>query len=349
VLLVLFAYRRFFVKPVVAWSILNLSLLFLGLSLTDPDFAKLVGKADNVPIVGMLFLLGFFTWLGAYRAVQNDARLERGEPTLEEEESEKILVWPDLVYIELICMILVTVLLIVWSIVLKAPLEGPANAMQTPNPSKAPWYFLGLQEMLLYFDPWLAGVAVPVLILFGLAAIPYLDFNRHGNGYYTIGQRPFAYIVYLMGFLGLWITLIVIGTFIRGPNWTAFGLFETWDLHKIANLENTDLSEYFWICALGTRRPAAPDGAGALARFGYVVLRELPGLVLLAILFPGIPTALALGTRRFRRLYTRMGFFKYGLMMFLLAVMLLLPAKMMLRWTFNLRYIVTFPEYMLNL
>jgi hypothetical protein len=341
--------RRFFVKPAVAWSLLNLSLLFLGMSLTDPDFARIVGKPDNVPIVGMLFLLGFFTWLGTYRAVMNDQRLEQGRPTVEEEESEKVLVWPDLVYIELICMVALTALLIVWSIALKAPLEGPANAMQTPNPSKAPWYFLGLQEMLLYFDPWMAGVVLPGLAILGLAAIPYLDFNKSGNGYYTINQRKFAYVVHQFGFLGLWVTLIVIGTFIRGPNWTNFGLFETWDTHKIANLENTSLSEYFWVWMLNTSRPAAPDGAGFLSRFGYILLRELPGILLLAVCFIGVPSALAARTRFFHGLYAKMGPLKYVLMMFLLILMVLLPLKMIAKWTIHLSYIVAIPEYMLNL
>ena len=73
----------------------------------------------------------------------------------------RVWVWPDLVYTELISLILCSVVLIVWSIFLKAPLEQPANRAVTPNPSKAPWYFLGLQEMLVYFDPWLAGVVLP--------------------------------------------------------------------------------------------------------------------------------------------------------------------------------------------
>ena len=75
--------------------------------------------------------------------------------------------------------------MIVWSILLKAPLEEPANPTDSPNPSKAPWYFLGLQEMLVYFDPWLAGVVLPSLIIVGLMAIPYIDTNPKGNGYFT--------------------------------------------------------------------------------------------------------------------------------------------------------------------
>ena len=147
----------------------------------------------------------------------NDDRMDRGEPPLEKLDDEKVLVWPDLVYTELICMIALTAFLIFWGIALLAPLEEPASSVKTPNPSKAPWYFLGLQEMLVYFDPWMAGVVLPSMIVVGLMAIPYLDFNKQGNGYYTIKQRKFAYIIFQFGFLEMWITLIVLGTLLRGP------------------------------------------------------------------------------------------------------------------------------------
>jgi hypothetical protein len=345
----LYAGRRFFVRPLVAWIVLNLAFLFLGLSLTDPDFVRIAAKPDNVPIVGMLFLLGFFTWVATYRAVENDRRIERGEPTVEESESEKVLVWPDLVYIELICMVALTAALIVWAILLRAPLEEPANAMQTPNPSKAPWYFLGLQEMLLYFDPWMAGVVLPALIIFGLCAIPYLDVNKLGNGYYTIRQRRFAYLVHQFGFVGLWITLLVIGTFIRGPNWTNFGLYETWDTHKIVRLGNTDLSKYFWVWMLGLRQPVAPPDAGFATRSACILLRELPGIALLFVCFFAVPAGLARSTRFFRDLYAKMGFVRYAVMMFLLVLMLMLPVKMVAKWVFNLSYFVALPEFQLNL
>ena len=230
----------------------------MGMSMVDPEFAAIVTKPDNVPIVAMVFLLGFFTWLATYRAVQNDDRTARGEPPLEAEDSEKVLVWPDLVYTEMICMVVLTAVLILWAIALRAPLEEPASSVKTPNPSKAPWYFLGLQEMLVYFDPWMAGVVLPSLVVVGLMAIPFLDFNKAGNGYYTIRERKFAYLVFQFGFLELWVTLIVLGTFLRGPNWNFFGPYEFWDAHKVEALNNVDLSQYFWIKRL---EPADAQGA----------------------------------------------------------------------------------------
>ncbi len=76
--------------------------------------------------------------------------------------------------------------------------------------------------MLVYYDPWMAGVVLPSVVLLGLMAIPYLDFNRKGSGYYTISERKFAYIVFQFGFLELWVILIILGTFLRGPNWNFF-------------------------------------------------------------------------------------------------------------------------------
>ena len=199
--------RRWLVRPGVAFSILNGTVLLFGLSLVDPDFAAVATKPDNVAIVGMVFLLGFFTWLGTAQAVENDRRLAAGNTPEEKEYAEKVLVWPDLVYIELIAMVILSVILIVWSVALRAPLEEPANPVVTPNPSKAPWYFLGLQEMLVFFDASIAGVILPALIILGLMAIPYLDTNKEGSGYYTINQRKFAYLTFQFGFLVLWFVL----------------------------------------------------------------------------------------------------------------------------------------------
>ncbi len=348
-LLALFVGRRFFVRPVFAWSLLNASLLFMGLSLTDPDFKAIVAKPDNVPIVGMIFLLGFFTWVATIRAVRNDERLARGQGPLEAEDSEKVLVWPDLVYIELICMVALSAFLLIWAIALPAPLELPASSDITPNPSKAPWYFVGLQEMLVYYDPWMAGVVLPSLVLFGLMAIPYLDVNEKGSGYYTINERKFAYLVFQFGFLVLWVTLILIGTFLRGPNWSFYGFYETWDPHKVVPLSNIDLSEYFWIGMFGVARPETPENAGVVTKLYFILWREFPGIVLMLLYFLVLPPALVFCSRGFRSMFQKMGFMRYMVMTNLLLLMALLPIKMVCRWAFNLKYFVAIPEYFLNL
>jgi hypothetical protein len=347
-LLILFWFRKIVVQPWVAWALLNLSLLLMGMSLTNQSFAAIVMKPDNVPIVGMVFLLGFFTWLAAWQAVQNDDRARQGLPPLEKLDEEKVLVWPDLVYTELICMVALTAFLIVWAIALKAPLEEPASAVKTPNPSKAPWYFLGLQEMLVYYDPWMAGVVLPSMVIFGLMAIPFIDFNKAGNGYYTIDQRKFAYLTFQFGFLVLWVTLIVMGTFLRGPNWNFFGPYEVWDAHKVEALNNKDLSEFFWIDAMRRSRPKPPEGASETLKAGYALLREAPGFLLVIGYFTMVPPMLVVMSRFFQTLFIRMGFIRYMVMTNLLLTMLLLPIKMVGRWTVNLKYFISLPEYMLN-
>jgi hypothetical protein len=340
--------RKFFVKPTVAWAGLNLSLLLMGLSMTDMDFASIVMKPDNVPIVAMIYLLGYFTWLSGYKAVQNDERTARGEVPLEKLDDEKVLVWPDLVYIELICMVALTALLFVWAILLQAPLEEPASSVKTPNPSKAPWYFLGLQEMLVYYDPWMAGVVLPGVVVGGLMAIPFIDFNKRGNGYYTINERKFAYCTFQFGFLVLWVTLIVMGTFLRGPNWNFFGFYETWDAHKVEALNNVDLSQYFWVDLLQMGRPKAADSASMIVKIGYIALRESVGIALLLFYFGGGPPAMVIYSKFFREMFLRMGFVRYMVLSNLILLMALLPIKMLARWTVDLKYFVSIPEYFLN-
>src|SRR5437763_858641 len=89
------------------------------------------------------------------------------------QRDEELLVWPDLVFVEFISALVFTVVFTVLSVVVNAPLLDRANASITPNPSKAPWYFLNLQELLLHMDPALAGVIVPTIALIAMGAIPY--------------------------------------------------------------------------------------------------------------------------------------------------------------------------------
>jgi hypothetical protein len=333
---ILIIFRKFFVNPQVAWGVLNLSFLLGGWAMTDPNFRSIILKEDNVPITLLIYSVGFFTWLGLYRAVQNDERMARGEPVLEKLDDEKVLVWPDLVYTELICMIIATAVLVVWAILLKAPLEQPATSAKAPNPSKAPWYFLGLQEMLVYFDPWMAGVVLPTFIIIGLVALPYIDFNREGNGYFTFNQRPFAITTFMFGFLVLWVVLIILGTFLRGPNWNFFGPFSYWDPHKVDPLNNINVSEIFWRKMLGQPVEGMP-----------ILQREAPGLILVLFYLLALPPLLAVTV--FRQFFVKMGFLRYMTLIVLLQFMMSLPIKMVLRWMFNLKYIVAIPEYFFNI
>ena len=215
---------------------------------------------DNVPIVLLLFVVPFYTWYGLRQAFANDrliAQLE-ADPALAKTHHRKtqpwkpgwvqeVHVWPYLLRIEFLAAIIVTIILMVWSITLNAPLEEPANPTLTMNPAKAPWYFLGLQEMLVYFDPWMAGVVFPSLIIIGLMVIPYIDANPLGNGYYTYKQRKFSILTFIFGFIVLWVSMIVIGTMIRGPGWMWFWPGVTWDHNRLIFEVNRDLPDIFGI------------------------------------------------------------------------------------------------------
>src|SRR5579885_2455229 len=136
---------------------------------------------------------------------------------------DKIHTWPHLVRSEFLVACAVIVLLTVWALLVDAPLEEPANPTRTPNPSKAPWYFLGLQEMLVFFDPWHAGVVLPSFIILGLMVIPYIDINPKGNGYYCWKDRRWEILTFFLGFHILWVSLIIIGTSCAGRAGTGSG------------------------------------------------------------------------------------------------------------------------------
>jgi len=307
---------------------------FFGLSMFDGNFYLIAAKPDNVPIAAMIFLLGFFTWVALRKAYLNDHQmLAGGIPWEKTESDEKLFTWPDLVYTEMLCMIVLTIVMIVWSVALRAPLEEPANPTSSPNPAKAPWYFLGLQEMLVYFDPWLAGVVLPTLIIVGLMAVPYIDTNPRGNGYYSFRERKWELGIFLYGFLVLWSFLIITGTFLRGPNWNFFGPYEYWDPNKLVPLVNVDLSELIWVKALGMPLPK------------LWVIREMFGIIFV-FAYLGLPPLLAIGP--FRRFYQKMGPPRYYVGTFLFLFMMSLPIKMVLRWLFNLKYIVHIQEIFFN-
>tara|TARA_Y100001970_G_scaffold229419_1_gene284570 strand:- start:106 stop:1224 length:1119 start_codon:yes stop_codon:yes gene_type:complete len=319
-----------------AYIILTLITIFMVMGYTDPNFSKILLKPDNFPIVLMIYSMFFYIWWGMKQAYINDERLGRGEkPNEYHDPEDKVLVWPDLVYIEFIALLLFMVFLIVWSLLSGAPLEEPANPAATPNPSKAPWYFLGLQEMLVYYDPWIAGIIFPMFIIVGMMAIPYMDINKKGDGYYSFKERRVGMFIFMYGWLVLWVYLIIIGTFFRGPNWNFFGPFEWWDPHKVEALTNINLSEYIWVKALNQGLPS------------NIILRESIGIVSVIGYFTILPFILS--RTLLKPMFEAYGPVRFGTLMFFGLSMLGLPIKMYLRWIFNLKYIVAIPEWFFNI
>src|SRR5262245_57546476 len=111
----------------VGYGTLGILGFFFVFGTFDPNFRLIVTKPDNVPIVGLIFMLVFFIWYSLREAVLNDRRITAGVGPIEKEESDRVWVWPDLVYTELISLILCSVILIVWSIFTVAALEQPAT------------------------------------------------------------------------------------------------------------------------------------------------------------------------------------------------------------------------------
>ncbi len=124
---------------------------------------------------------------------------------------DKVHVWPHLLAIEFAATLSLMAFVTIFSALVKAPLLGLADVNQTPNPSKAPWYFLGLQELLKMFQPMVAGVTIPGVALALLAITPYVDKNPS----HKPGDRKFAIVMMTM-FLMMWAALVIIGSFFRG-------------------------------------------------------------------------------------------------------------------------------------
>jgi hypothetical protein len=139
-----------------------------------------------------------------------------GVQRVEREQGDRINVFPHLLMEEFISLLVVSGFLVVFSTFVNAPLRELANPNLTPNPSKAPWYFLGLQELLRYFHPMIAGVIFPTLILVGLMAVPYVDRNPSTKP----GDRKLAITLFTMLFM-FGATLTIAGSFFRGTgyNW----------------------------------------------------------------------------------------------------------------------------------
>ena len=302
---------------------------------------EIITLPDNVPIVLLILVIPFYAWYGLRQAFANDRLIDSLEtdPEMAKTHHRKtqpwkpgwareIQVWPYLLRMEFLVAIIVTFILMVWSITLDAPLEEPANPSLTMNPAKAPWYFLGLQEMLVYFDPWMAGVVLPTLILVGLMVIPYMDSNPLGNGYYTYKQRKFAIWAFCFGFIVLWLSMVVIGTFIRGPGWIWFWPGQTWDHNKLIFEANRDLPDIFGITSMLGK---SLFGAAVVGLFALVT---------------------ALGVHKLftwnafnRKIYNRMSLIQYLLLQFFLVTMMLLPAKMVARLVFRIKYVWVTPWF----
>jgi hypothetical protein len=284
-------------------------------------------------------------------------------------------VFPYLVFMEFLAALLISIGLMVWALAVNAPLLPEANPGKTENPAKAPWYFVGLQELLVYFDPWIAGVLLPGLIIVGLIAIPYIDTNPKGIGTYAWKERPFANALFMLGVV-MWFVLIFIGAECRGPNYAWYWPWESWFSLKAA--------------PAATWSVFGPKGVGALPMLlGIPVLgalfagsmllpkliqKELSGKKLMAGCLAAVGVLAGIGmamgkmgpvSGAFMLFFGGMSFYfgfvlpqrhiraldwpRYLVTMALVVCTMGVLLKMCARLTFNIKYVLTIPTISLNI
>ncbi|MFQ5714493.1 MAG: cytochrome C [Candidatus Scalinduaceae bacterium] len=291
------------------------------------NFFHILFLKDNEVIALFGIIVFFFAAVAFYEAFKYDRMRSKDKRPEDNSGNDNLLSWPYLVRKEFLVAIFLTAGLLVWGIVTDAPLEEFANPSVTPNPSKAPWYFLGLQEMLVYFDPWIAGVTFPSLIIVGLMAIPYIDVNPKGNGYYTFRERWFAITVFSFGFLFMWVILITIGVFVRGPGWLWFWPWQEWSPHRIVAETNYDLTQFMGIDSKSLL--GSVIGGGVVSIY-YVLCMTIPFFYM---------------KYKNSQVLEQLGIIRYSIVAFLFWTMLGLPIKVFLRLVFHLKYIWVTPWF----
>ena len=206
---------------------------------------------------------------------------------------------------------LACLLVLAWlGLVLEAPLDVPADPEFTPNPAKAPWYFLGFQELLVYFDPWLAGVVIPFLIIAGLISIPLLDNDPRGEGHYSFRRRIWAVLPFTAGLLFLTL-LTVMAAWFRGSNWDWYWPWQDWSMARPARLNFHSLPNWLGLPLIGI----------------YYVMG-----ILLPFTF-------------WRNRFEKWGRVRYAFYFFLVLTMGAVIIKVLLRLLLNVRYVVQTPWF----
>ncbi len=245
----------------------------------------------------------------------------------------RVSTFPNLVWVILLMMLFITVLLWAVSFVANAPLEEMSEWAKTPNPAKAPWYFIGLQELLVYFDPWIAGVMIPNQLITGLILIPYVDVSPTIQGRYAWEGRKFAISVFTFGAI-MWFALIVVGQFLRGPSWQVYWPIIDYDIggHGWVR-EGMPLKQGI------TKLKSMSMGAGATLILGYSFF----GMVLPLVIPKMFPKAKL--TRALKGYLDVLGPIKYFVVQSHILMILGVLGKIILRLGFNVKYILETPWF----
>ena len=245
----------------------------------------------------------------------------------------KVSSWPNLVWIIFLMTLFITVLLWCASFLAMAPLEEMAEWAKTPNPAKAPWYFIGLQELLVYFDPWIAGVMLPQQIIVGLILIPFVDVSPLEQGRYSWRKRRFAISFFTFG-VAFWFALIVVGQFLRGPSWNVYWPFIDYDIGS-----ETWVREGVPLKEVVTGLWSFPLGTGMALIIGFFGVGMILPIILPKI-FPKSKICKAM-----QEYISLLGPIKYVIVQSHVLMMAGVIIKVVLRLVFSVRYIIETPWF----
>lgn len=241
--------------------------------------------------------------------------------------------WPDFIWIIFLMMLFITILLWGVSFLVYAPLEEAAEWAKTPNPAKAPWYFIGLQELLVYFDPWIAGVILPNQIIIGLILIPYVDVSPTEQGSYNFERRRFAIAFFTFGMI-FWFLLIVVGQILRGPSWQIYWPIIDYDIGG-----NSWVREGVALKEAGSELESLSFGVGMALIIGFSTI----GMILPLVIPKLMPKSKI--CQRLQRYLDDLGLIKYFVVQSHVLMMGGTVGKIILRLVFDVKYILETPWF----
>ncbi|MFQ5431207.1 MAG: hypothetical protein ACE5EN_01720 [Nitrospinota bacterium] len=241
--------------------------------------------------------------------------------------------WPNLVWIIFLMMIFITIVMWAVAFLVNAPLEEMAEWAKTPNPAKAPWYFIGLQELLVYFDPWIAGVMIPQQILVGLALIPFVDVSPLEQGKYSFSKRRFAVTVFTFG-MAFWFVLIIVGQFLRGPSWNIYWPIIDYDLGG-----NTWVREGVHLKEVASGLKSLPLGTGLALLIGFAGIGMI-GPVLIPRIFPKLRIS-----KMIQEYLNALGPIRYIIVQSNVLLITGVVGKVFLRLVLHIKYVIETPWF----
>lgn len=324
-----------------------LGLAFAAAGLADAGFRRLLLAPERLPAVVWTALAVCGLWLAMHRSRRGSGHPDSGQPGSDHPGSGAgaatlgVGPWRGPSPGEVAAVVVVGLLVVACAFVLEAPLADPADpGRPAPEPAKVPWFLAGLQEMRFYFDPWMSSWLLPSLLLLALLALPFFDLGATGGAATAPGKESTAPAFFLLGWLLLVLLPLIVGVFLRGPHWQAFGPFEPWDPARPPPAAPLPLSEVVWCRWLGRTAPPA-----------HWLVRELPGLLVLGLYFGVLPWRLPRwkATRgAFDRHRKALGRWRCRLTLALVLALGTVPLKMYSRWLLDAVYWLHLPEISFN-